>query len=204
MKTIVIYAHPRTPGHCHETLKQVKSELSKRRKQYEVLDLYAMKYDPVMHEDEHYTTPEHRHVSALNKKIQDKISKAKNLIFIYPIWWNSEPAILKGFMEKVFTARFAFYYAKLWYASWLLGGIPMPLLRRKKAAVMTTSSSKKWVFWLFEGRFRGLKVMTHDTLGFFGIKAKNFHLGGCTSLTEERKKKVQKNVLKAVKWLYRN
>lgn len=202
MKTLVIYAHPSTPGHCAEILKQVKAELKKRRESFEVLDLYDMRYDAVMHEDEHYTTPEHRKVTVLNQQIQQKISQSNNLIFIYPIWWNAMPAILKGFMEKVFTPKFAFSYVRLWYASWLFGAVPMPLLKGKRAAVLTTSSSKTWVFWLFEGQYRGLRIMIHDTLGFFGIKAKNFHLGGAIKLTDANKAKIRRNVVSALNWLY--
>ena len=51
MKTLIIYAHPNTPGHNQEILKAVEKTHKDNLLPYEVLDLYKMKYDPVLHED---------------------------------------------------------------------------------------------------------------------------------------------------------
>ena len=39
---------------------------------------------------------------------QSYISWANELTFIYPLWWNAFPAILKGYIDRVFTNGFAF------------------------------------------------------------------------------------------------
>ena len=43
-------------------------------------------------------------------KAQDAISFADHLVFIYPTWWGTFPAILKGFIDRVFLPGFAFKY----------------------------------------------------------------------------------------------
>ena len=42
------------------------------------------------------------------KDYRDLIIWADQLIFIFPIWWSGMPAILKGFIERVFAASFAY------------------------------------------------------------------------------------------------
>ncbi len=39
---------------------------------------------------------------------QDKIKWAEHIVWIYPVWWGSIPAILKGFIDRVFLPGFAF------------------------------------------------------------------------------------------------
>ncbi|MDP7457809.1 MAG: NAD(P)H-dependent oxidoreductase, partial [Candidatus Woesearchaeota archaeon] len=90
MKTVIVYAHPQTPGHCPEILKEVEAYHKEHGIEYELLDLYKMKYDPVLHENEHYTAGEgHWDVSKENKRIRQLILDNNKLIFIYPVWWNS-------------------------------------------------------------------------------------------------------------------
>ena len=50
----------------------------------------------------------------------------------YLNWWNSTPAILKGFIDRVFVAGFAFKYE---------GKIPKGLLTGKKAAVIMSTGA---------------------------------------------------------------
>jgi hypothetical protein len=47
------------------------------------------------------------------KKIQKQITESNHLIFIYPVWWGSMPAILKGFFDRVLTPGFAFRFNDL-------------------------------------------------------------------------------------------
>ena len=44
------------------------------------------------------------------EKYRDLVTWADHLIFIFPIWWSGMPAILKGFIDRVFVADFAYSY----------------------------------------------------------------------------------------------
>ena len=44
----------------------------------------------------------------LVKKYQKYIKESDEIVFIFPIWWNNVPAMLKGFFDKVFIKEFAF------------------------------------------------------------------------------------------------
>lgn len=200
MKTLIIYAHPETQGHGPFTLKLVEEWHNKNKIAYELIDLYKIKYDPVLHPDEHYTSGNTK-ISEQNKKFQEKISKTDKLVFIYPVWWGSMPAIMKGFLDRVFTAGFAFKFERVPVLSNYIGGIPVKLLKGKKAAVLlTTGTIKLFCFLVMENRFKNL--IKNDILGFFGIKTKVFHTDWATKFNQKQMEKIRHNVKKAMGYLY--
>ena len=191
MKTLIIYSHPTTGGHCAEILKSVVDELKNKKTDFLLLDLYKMKYDPVLHEDEHYTRGKYK-ISKRNKEIQKQITDAEKLIFIYPVWWNSMPAMMKGFIDRVFTAKFAFKF---------VNGYPIGLLKGRKAAVFITSGANNFFSWLIF-RKRAAKIMKKDILQYCGIKTKVFQFGGALEFNEKSSLKIKKLVNKGLNWLY--
>ena len=63
-------------------------------------------------------------------KIEQKyISWADCITFIHPIWWTGLPAMLKGYIERVFSYGFAYRYDQ---------GIQKGLLTGKKAVIINT------------------------------------------------------------------
>ena len=186
---LIIYAHPNKDGHCGYILEQGIDGLTKNNISYELLDLYELNFDPVLKAEEHYTSG-HREVSLENQKIQAKIKSERQFIFIYPTWWNSPPAILKGFVDRVFTARYAYYYEK---------GLPKPLLAGK-ASVLTSTGGPR-IISKFYFNDSAIKFLTRDVLGFCGIKAKAFVIDRATKLTDKQKEKIDKKVKAALGYL---
>lgn len=184
-KILIIYAHPNKDGFCGEILKNV----IKNVKNCEILDLYAMEFNPVLQSEEHYTSG-HYKVSKENKEIQKKIKNTDKFIFIYPTWWQNMPAILKGFLDRIFTSKFAFKYE---------GNFPKGLLSGK-ALVFTTTGAPLF-YQLFFKCNRSVKVLTKDTLNFCGIKTKYYVIGSANKINEKRKEEIQKVVKKALKYL---
>jgi len=190
-KTIIIYAHPNKKGFCGNILSQTMKQLERNDTSFDVIDLYEIEYNPVMKNEEHYTSGGYA-VSEENKKFQEMISQAKNLIFIYPTWWQNMPAILKGFIDRVFIMRFAFTYDS---------GRPVGLLKGRNAVVFTTSGGPR-IFSRFYSRDRAIKVLTKDTLRFCGFKTKGFAIGGAQKeLNDQKKQEIQKKVQKAINFL---
>jgi len=188
MKYLIIYAHPNIESHARITLQEIESRLKELKRDYEVIDLYKIKFDPTLSADE-MTNRDPEKIDKQIKEFQNKITDAKILIFIYPIWWNGMPAMMKGFIDRVFSAGFAFKY---------YGHIPRQLLRGKKAIVFATTGTSKLLSCLFLGN-RWKTVVVRDNLGFFGIKAKVYHIDNAYRLTDANKEKIKKNVLKAFK-----
>jgi NAD(P)H dehydrogenase (quinone) len=93
---------------------------------------------------------------------QASIKWAEHLVFVYPIWWGTIPALLKGFIERVFTPGFAVNYRN---DSWRWD----KLLVGRSARLIVTLNTPSFVYrWLF-GR-PGHITMKRTILGYCGVK----------------------------------
>ncbi len=108
MRILVIHAHPVDTSFGAALSRQVRTTLEGRGHEVRVLDLYRMGFDPVLSPDEHLayeTAGPHR--AALDEHI-DAIKAAEGLIFVYPTWWYGLPAILKGWLDRVWLPEVSF------------------------------------------------------------------------------------------------
>jgi NAD(P)H dehydrogenase (quinone) len=186
LHNLIIYAHPDHESHAKYTLQLVTDKLSSRNQTFEVIDLYKIKFNPILSSAEIYDRTKGPPKDVLN--FHDKIMAAEHLIFIYPIWWNTMPAILKGFFDRVFTAGFGFRY---------VNAIPVGLLKGKTATAFVTTGSSNFLTWFFLGnRFKD--VIKKDILGFCGIPAKVYHTDHAYAFTDYQKLKLERNVNKAL------
>lgn len=186
---LIIYAHPNKHGHCGYILNMVTEKLNKAKIDFEILDLYEMNYDPILKQEEHYTSGNYK-ISEANKIIQEKIKNTDKFIFIYPTWWQNMPAILKGFLDRVFTPKFAYEF---------VNKLPKKLLKGK-ALIFTTTGGPR-IFTYFIAKDRAIKVLTRDTLNFCGIKTKSYIIGNSHELTDNQKNIIDKKIQKAFKFI---
>ncbi|CAM4254916.1 putative NADPH-quinone reductase [Paenibacillus endophyticus] len=92
---------------------------------------------------------------------QKLISWSDHIVFVYPTWWGAMPAILKGFIDRVFLPGFAFKYrenSSLWDK----------LLKGKSAHLIVTADTPSWYNRLIYRR-AGHNVMKRNILQFCGI-----------------------------------
>ncbi len=186
---LIIYAHFSRTGHNGVILKEVENWLKQRGQAYEVLDLYGIGFDPVLGVRD-ISQADGTSSDVFVHSIQEKILKAKNLIFIYPTWWSNVPAILKGFYDRVLMAQFAFRYGS--------SGLPEGLLKGRRALVFTTSGGPAVYQKIFRGS-RSIKVTTDDTLEFCGLRTQSVLIGNCRALDEKKKIEITKKVIIAMK-----
>lgn len=114
------------------------------------------------------------------KEYQKKIKESSKLIFIFPVWWNDMPAILKGFIDKVFKLKFAYVDSPR--------GVKGLLKNIQNAEVITTSKSPTWYLKYFAGNSIQ-KVFINATLKQTGIN--NVHwknIGSIGKSTEKSRK----------------
>lgn len=122
------------------------------------LDLGEMDFDPVLRRpDGKYPQMEPCLLEA-----QSMISEADHLVFIYPNWWGVMPAILKGFIDRVFLDGFAFEFSGR-------SPIPIGLLNGKTARLIVTMDTPGW-FYRLVYKMPGHNAMKRSILNFCGIK----------------------------------
>jgi NAD(P)H dehydrogenase (quinone) len=75
---------------------------------------------------------------------QELIKWCEHLVLVSPNWWWSAPALLKGYVDRVFLPDFAMrYHAQFPYVE--------PLLTGRSARVLYTQNSPRFAGWLFRG-----------------------------------------------------
>lgn len=108
------------------------------------------------------------------QKAQELISWADHLVFVYPNWWGGMPALLKGFIDRVFLPGFAFKYRKN-------SPLPEQLLKGKTARLIVTMDSP-YVYYRFYLGQPGHQMMKHSILKFCGVGSVR-----ATNITQLRK-----------------
>ena len=164
MKYLLIYAHPSSASFNHAIMETISDELKKSNRDFEVRDLYKIQFNSILSADDLVAIQN----NALPRDIkteQEKIRSADTLIFIFPIWWSSMPAILKGYIDRVFSLKFAYDITQ--------DGIE-GLLKGKKTFIVSTTGASKEDYDKMEGfkfmnqsmdmaifQFSGMEVIGH-------------------------------------------
>ncbi|CAM1360847.1 putative NADPH-quinone reductase (Modulator of drug activity B) [Tenacibaculum sediminilitoris] len=91
-----------------------------------------------------------------------KIKKADHIVWVFPVWWASYPAIMKGFIDRTFLPGITFQPIE---------GKPFPekLLKGKTSRLIITSDTPGWYDYLFMKR-PAIRQFKKGTLEFCGIK----------------------------------
>jgi len=105
MNTLVVYAHPNPASFNAAIRDTVTTSLEDQGHTVQVKDLYGLEFQPVLSRaDLDNMMDPHRSAIAQDiQKEQSDLAWARRLVFIYPVWWFDCPAILKGWLERVFT-----------------------------------------------------------------------------------------------------
>ena len=138
MNVLVVYCHP-VPGSFGEACRdRVLAGLAAGGHDVRLTDLYADGFDPVMSASERalHAEPE---VAPEVRPYADDLAWATALVLVYPTWWGGLPAMLKGWIDRVWVAGVA----------WELPpgkAVLRPLLTNvRRLVVVTTHGSPKYV-----------------------------------------------------------
>ncbi|HHN47412.1 MAG TPA: flavodoxin family protein [Bacteroidales bacterium] len=107
MKHLVIYSHPNPRSFCHAILETVVDTLGRKSNELVVRDLYALEFDPVLKADDLVALRSGKTPADI-KVEQDYIAWAEMMTIIHPVWWTGLPAMIKGYIDRVFSHGFAY------------------------------------------------------------------------------------------------
>ena len=160
MRLLVIHAHP-LPESFNAALCKVAVDTARAQgHEVRLIDLYAEGFNPVMSAEErrtyHDDGPPPPDVAPHTAALQ----WAEGLIFVYPTWWYAQPAMLKGWMDRVWRPGVTFTVPS--------PGAPMrPALTNVRLIGVITTFGAPWWLWTFvmgaPGRrmiLRGLRLCT--------------------------------------------
>ena len=136
MKHLIIYSHLNPKSFTKAIVDKVEKVAKEKGDEVKIIDLYGDKFNPVLElKDIEYKIMGKAAPSDV-VNYQKMIMWADHLTFVYPMWWAHMPAMLKGFIDRVFTHGFAFKYDAE-------SGIVTGLLKGKTVSqfVMTSTSN---------------------------------------------------------------
>lgn len=183
MKTLLVYCHPYQCSFNHAVLAQVMDNLKRQKIVYELLDLYQDGFNPVYSKSELTLYHQGKTLDPLVERYLKALQTADTVIFITPIWWNSIPGMLKGFIDKVMKEGPGRSHVVT------RTGVKGLLSNVKHCYVLTTSTSPTWYLRFFCGNAIQ-KIFINKTLhqlGFHRCKWLNF--GGISSSSELKRKR---------------
>jgi len=96
-------------------------------------------------------------------KAQQDLSWADHIVWIYPVWWGSVPAIMKGFLDRVLLPGFAFKKREgsVWWDKYFTG---------KSSRIICTLDQPTWFYRLIN-RAPSHSAMKKLTMNFIGVKS---------------------------------
>jgi NAD(P)H dehydrogenase (quinone) len=127
----VVYCHPDPDSFVAAMRDRVLAGLAAAGHETQLVDLYADGFDPLLGDQERRG---HHHPPFERPQIDGYAARlrwADTLILVYPTWWSGQPAMLKGWFDRVWTNGVAYRRAD--------GKRPQPLLRNIKRLVSVTS-----------------------------------------------------------------
>jgi NAD(P)H dehydrogenase (quinone) len=137
MRHLVVVAHPSEDSFTMGLTRAYTAELEKLGHSQRTYDLYRMGFNPVLTSHELVPAGGEHPTSHDVVQAQDDIRAADAISVVYPLWWLSMPAIMKGYIDRVFARGFAYETRDGIVHGLLLGkksvlitisGAPMPLL----------------------------------------------------------------------------
>jgi NAD(P)H dehydrogenase (quinone) len=110
MKYLIVFANPNPESFGSSLVKALHHSLLKEGNEVEIRDLYQLGFNPILSVDDFSTFAIHRIPDDIAVE-QKYVLWSEHIILVYPVWWGGMPAILKGYIDRVFTEEFAYEYS---------------------------------------------------------------------------------------------
>lgn len=131
MKVLVILGHQSLGSFCHAITQTAVEELHAAGHEVIFHDLYAEQFDPILPAEE---VPKDATLPPVVLRHTEEVRVADGYLVVHPNWWGQPPAILKGWIDRVFRQGVVYAFGP--------SGV-IPYLAGKPALVVTTSNTPR-------------------------------------------------------------
>ncbi|MEC4114414.1 NAD(P)H-dependent oxidoreductase [Myroides pelagicus] len=175
-KITVINGHPNTLAFNHGLVEAYVNGAKSSGAEVRVLTLAMMQFDVNLR----YGYQKRMDLEPDLIKALEDIRWADHLVWVHPVWWGGLPALMKGFIDRLFLPGITFKYRPnsiFWDK----------LLKGKTARIITTLDQPGWYYWLKFGR-PSVNQLKKSTLEFCGVSpVKVTYIGIIRSSKEEQR-----------------
>jgi len=158
LKVLLVLGHPRKDSLCGALADAFAAGARQAGVDLRRLDLCELQFNPNVVAG----SPRNQALEPAIREAVELVRWADHLVFVFPTWWGTMPALMKGFLDRVLMPGFAFeehHEGSGWDK----------LLTGRSAHLLTTMDTPTWVYrWIYKAP--GLNSLARATLGFCGIE----------------------------------
>ena len=163
MRVAIVFNHPYEGSYCNAILESVKQGLYRAGHEIDVIHLDQDKFNPVMTAEDLLAFRNKKSIDPQALDYIQRIKAADHLVFIFPIWWELMPALMKGFIDKVIFPGETYDYTNSGYGM-------ITLLDNLKSATVITTMNTPAIMYKFMYGNAIKKSLIRGTLKKSGIK----------------------------------
>ncbi len=157
-KVLVILGHPDKDSYCSALAEAYIKGAEAGGAEVRYIRIGDLNFDPILHYG-------YKVIQELEPDLimfQQSIKWAEHVVFVYPTWWGTQPALLKGLIDRTFLPSFAFHYRK---------HLPLQkkLLAGRSAHLIYTMDTFPWYYHLVY-RDVGFIALGKTVLGYSGFR----------------------------------
>lgn len=175
-KVLIVLGHPNKQSFCGALAASYREGAAAADAEVRELNLGDLHFDPILR----LGYKEIQELEADLVAAQDSIKWADHIVWVYPIWWGTMPALLKGFLDRTFLPGFAFKYRENspWWDKYLTG--------RSARMIVTMDAPPIYDSLMYFGG--GRRTMKKAVLEFCGIKPVKVSAFGSVKSSGEAKR----------------
>ncbi|MEM9145693.1 MAG: NAD(P)H-dependent oxidoreductase [Pseudomonadota bacterium] len=170
MRLLVIYCHPDPESFNAALCARVVEAAREAGHEVDLLDLHAEGFDPVMSCEERraYHTPVENEEPVASHIA--RLKAAEGIIFVYPTWWYGQPAMLKGWLDRVLVPGVAFAMPE--------PSAPIrPGLTHIRLLGVVTTLGSPWWFWTWVVGAPGRRILLRGLRAICARRTRTFWIG---------------------------
>lgn len=138
---LIITAHPHPDGFTHHIADRYALTSKQQGHEVDIIDLYNIdRQQSYLTVDDKNKPLLDEQTLSVQQRIQQKIKRASELVFVFPLRWCDCPAIMKNFRDVNMSSGFAYTYKRN-------SLLPHQLLKGKTARVFLTAGAQNRVLW---------------------------------------------------------
>ncbi len=158
MKVLIINGHPDPESYCSALADSYFKGAKTTNAEVQMIHIVNLKFNPNLRFGYRMRTElEPDLIDA-----QEKLIGADHIVWIYPVWWGSYPAIMKGFLDRVLLPGFAFQKREgsVWWDKYFEG---------KTARIISTLDQPPWFYKWINGQPSTI-ALKRLTMNFIGVR----------------------------------